>query len=205
MKIGLIVDGEGEPLALDCILSKINSSNVILKARFAGMHPKASPKQIAKAADGAVKVLLAKGVTMLVVLIDLEDSPCAVNMAREIEQAFFSQYEINTQVVVKKHSVENWLIADPAGLKQMSARFDVTRSFEDKVYNDRADHIVNAADLLDSIAIKKNYHKRNDPPAIMSHLLPDRIAQNSRSFRRLLRVVGHNTYLNQSKNPVKNT
>ncbi|MCH8961998.1 MAG: DUF4276 family protein, partial [Bacteroidetes bacterium] len=104
-------------------------------------------------------------------------------------------------VVVKNHSFENWLIADVKALRSLRGRFKVTRSFEKKVIPNKADHVADAEGLLNTIAVKRPYHKRRDAVHVTAVQEALEMARNSRSFRRFLRDVGHPQYLSQSKRP----
>ena len=83
----------------------------------------------------------------------------------------------------------------------MPRRFRVTRAFERKVSPDRADHVADAEALLNSAAQGTPYHKRTDAKAIAGKQNALRVARNSRSFRRFLRIVGHPRYAEQSAKP----
>ncbi|MBA3731439.1 MAG: DUF4276 family protein [Gammaproteobacteria bacterium] len=135
------------------------------------------------------------------VLIDLEDRiDCPGSFATSIARAFAHHTNVPVRVVVKHCCFENWLISDPRAL--MGARFKVTKAFESAVAPNKADNVTDATRLLNSIARGKDYHKRADAVAIANKLNPDAMARNSRSFRRLLRLLGHGQYLRQSRNPV---
>jgi hypothetical protein len=66
---------------------------------------------------------------------------------------------------------------------------------------DRADSIPDAESLLKAAARKPGYNKTRDAVEIMMKADMLRIAENSRSFRRLLRCVNHPRYADQSKEP----
>jgi len=106
-------------------------------------------------------------------------------------------------VVVKRRKLENWLAADPHALKKMPKRFKVTRSFEKAVSPNKADSVRDAEALLDRIAIGQSFHKRTDARKIAARQNPLRVAANSRSFRRFLRLAEHPTYAKQSARPAK--
>lgn len=204
MKIGFIVDGQGEPGYFSVLLSKIKSSphTLLTKTFYAGMQPRATPLQIARAATGAVKVLAGQ-VDKIVVLIDSEGQPCPGTFATQIQSAFSQVHgtQITFAAVVKHRAIENWLLADPDAFNGMRARFLVEDRIVNQVANNKADHVLNPAKVLDSMAQKASYHKRNDPPKIAAHQDPLRVAKNSRSFRRFLRVLEHPIYAQQSKLP----
>jgi hypothetical protein len=108
---------------------------------------------------------------------------------------------VDGQAELQALKFENWLIAGLAALKAMPARFQVTRQFERKVSPNKADNIKNAESALKRICKGASYHKGKDAREIARHQEPRRIAENSRSFRRFLRVVGCKKYTSQSREP----
>ena len=103
-------------------------------------------------------------------------------------------------VAVKNRMYENWLVSDPQALRSMSARFRLTTGQVRSVSNDRADS-VDGLRLLKRIAQGKAYGKVADAVEIMGRADALRMASNSRSFRRFLRVIGHPSYASQSARP----
>jgi len=118
------------------------------------------------------------------VLIDSEGKDCPGNVALSISQAYSTIYGKCAQfdVVVKHRAIENWLIADPQAISLQKGRFKIAASFVKKVSPNKADAVNAAADLLSSIAIGREYHKRQDPKKITERQDPVRVAKNSRSF-----------------------
>ena len=204
MKIGIIVEGKSEYNDLYQIINKTTfGSNQILAPLFAPMQPKASPMQIARSAKPVVGILASKGVQKIVVLIDKENQDfCICAHARALEAAFTAFCgHIPIEVVIKNKQFENWLIADINNLKTMND-FKVSQAFTNKVSLDKADNQQNPIDLLEGIMIKRaTYAKGTYGKRIVANINPMRIAGNSRSFRRFLRVLGHPQYLAQSKKP----
>ena len=173
-----------------------------MTAARAPMQPHATPGQIALAAIKKLAALRADGAQTFVVLIDCEDpGRCACEFAKSIQRALATLEWPGVHVVVKTLKFENWLIADVDALKRMPARFRVTRRFENRVSPNKADNVVDAATELGRLCQGDAYHKRNDPLEIAKHQEPRRIAANSRSFRRFLRVVGCRKYAKQSGSP----
>lgn len=205
MRIGLIVDGQGELDYLSNLTPRISTSHAILeRAYYADMQPRATPQQIARAASNAVKVLSSR-CDLIVVLIDSEGADCPGLFSTAIHNAFnevYSASNIRFKVVAKHWSLENWLIADTDAIKCLKGRFKISDSLVNKVTGDRADHESNPVRELNKIALKQPYHKRHDPKKIAEHQTPEKMAKNSRSFRRLLRVLEHPQYVSQSKKPV---
>lgn len=203
MNVGVVVEGQAESQALGRILPKIKApGRKLTHVVYADMQPTAPPAQIARKAVGGLKILKAKGAEGFVVLLDCEDpSRCPVQLAQEIERSLAKLDWPDVHVVVKRFTFENWLIADVAALKEMRARFRVTKRFERRVSPNKADNVVDAAGELARLCQGAAYHKRNDPKEIAGHQEPQRIAANSRSFRRFLRVVGCSRYGKQSRDP----
>lgn len=203
MNVGIVVDGQAESQALRRLLPKIQAPGARLAAPvYADIQPKASAQQIARAVIGKLKILKSQGTQKFVVLLDCEDAQlCAPEFAGEIEEAFARLDWPGVVVVVKRYKFENWLIADVDALKRMPGRFRVTKRFERRVAPNKADNVVDAAAELGRLSKGDAYHKRNDPLEIAKHQEPRRIAANSRSFRRFLRVVGCRKYAKQSRSP----
>lgn len=202
MKVGIVVEGQAELLALRRLLPKIRAPGRQLTAAHALMQPHAPPGQIALAATKKLATLRADGAQTFVVLIDCEDpGRCPCQFAKGIQQALAKLEWPGVHVVVKTLKFENWLIADVDALKRMRARFRVTRRFEKRVSPNKADNVADATAELARLCQGDAYHKREDPLKIAEHQEPRRIAENSRSFRRFLRVVGCRKYASQSRKP----
>ena len=204
MKIGVVVDGDAESQALKLILRKIEiGKRQFLDPAYARMQPNSPPGQIALRAIDRLKVLKSRGAKRFIVLIDCEaPERCPPGFARSIEQALDGKGWPDVDVVVKRLTFENWLIADVDALKEMTARWKVTRAFQRKVSPDKADNVNDPKGELNKIARKgREYEKRKDGLAIAEHQQPLRVAANSRSFRRFLRVAGHPAYKSQSRKP----
>lgn len=202
MKIGIIVEGTAERQALEEIVAKINISGVsIINPLFASIEPKETPKQIAKAAESRIKILQSKQVDKIIMLIDLENlDTCPGDRASEIKNVFCNM-AYNVDVIVKNKCFENWLIADIDALEQLK-NFKGAKNLKNKV-NNKSDSLSALAELknIKKINVKESYHKANDGFAISQKLDPLRIAKNSRSFRRFLRVLEHPAYIDQSIKP----
>jgi hypothetical protein len=203
VKVGIVVDGQAESQALRRLLPKIKAPGRNLAGpAYADIQPKASAAQIARAVLGKLKILQGGGAGAFVVLIDCEDpGRCPGVFAREIEHALAKLKWPGVHVVVKRLKFENWLIADVQALTKMRGRFRVSRAFEKRVSPNKADNVPDATAELGRLCQGTAYHKRKDPLEIAEHQEPGRIAENSRSFRRFLRVVGCKKYAHQSRNP----
>lgn len=204
MKIGVVVDGDAESQALKLILRKIEiPRRQLLGPAFARMHPDSPVRQIARRAIDQFKVLKSRGAERFIVLIDCETPErCPPEFAGSIARALDAKGWRNVDVVVKRLTFENWLIADVEALKEMKARWKVTKSFQQKVSPNKADNVSDPTAELNKIAKKGlAYRKRKDGLLIAERQQPLRIAANSRSFRRFLRVAGHPDYESQSRKP----
>ena len=202
MSVGIIVDGSAEAVALVPIIEKLRMTGFsVMNPIYADMQPRSTPKQIVRSTVGKMKILESRNAEKVIVLIDLEErSRCAVNFHSEIEAAFNDMGWSHVLVVVKVVAFENWLISDPDGIKKLNSRFSITKDFIKSVSSNNSDNVDEPVKLLNKICVgKKSYHKRDDARAIANQLDPLRMAKNSRSFRRFLRVIGLPDYLNQSK------
>ena len=160
---------------------------------------------MAGAVNSRLAILAARGVYRVVVLLDREDrADCPGDLATALIQALqpmcARQGVREVRVVIKDRMLENWLIADTGCIRQMKNRFRFSEGVLRKIEKDGADNQA-AFDLLKRFAHKQPYSKVPDSMRIMERAQPLAIAGNSRSFRRLLRVLNHGTYSKQSKRP----
>lgn len=201
-RVGIIVEGNGEVPAFKCLIPKLQSPFEILTQPVrADMQPKATPTQVAASAKAAMAYFARRNVDLVVVLIDNEDNPSASNFAAQLRVAFIARYAgVTIEVVVKNSCVENWLIADIDAFKAQPQRFRLTDAIAKQVAPDKSDR-VDAQTLLNKMAIKFEYDKGADPTKIARHQEPHKVAKNSRSFRRFLRVLNDPVYRDQSRNP----
>lgn len=203
MRIGIVVDGDAESQALKLLTQRISIPGTqLLDPIYANMQPRSTPGQIARSAKPKIDVLTARGVDKIVVLIDKEDrQECPSQFANDIEAAFGAIGCFNIQVAVKNRKFENWLVADVDVFDQLRSRYRVTKTFRKAISPNKADSVPDAESLLNKIVLSGEYHKRRDAAQITGLQEADKMAQNSRSFRRFLRLVGHSNYLLQSKKP----
>ncbi len=205
MKIGIIVDGDAESQALFNLTQNISISGVqILRPIYTDIQPKASAEQIAKKALDRINFLLSKGADRIIVLIDREDAQdCPTDLKNGLECGFVKIGCGEISVVIKNRKFENWLVSDLDALRQMPRRFSLSKAFQNAINPNKADQIVDAEHLLNTIVTSRGpqYHKRKDAQNITAKQNPLRIACNSRSFRRFLHLLAHPKYSNQSKKP----
>jgi hypothetical protein len=164
------------------------------------------PQQALKIVTTA-QILIDKGATSLVIVVDKEDrAGCnsfhAANLSHSVAQqlAYKGQQHIGVHTVLKVTSFENWLLADTEALKSLDDMFIKVGNFEREVGRNRADQI-DALAVLNRHTIDGKFHKKNGAVAICKRMDPIRAAKNSRSLRRFLRVAGVVTYCSQSKKP----
>ncbi len=209
MKIGLIVDGEAEFRSLPLLLPRISTPNTLLSPLYAKIQPYSPIPQIVRAIKTKLNILSAKHVDLALILVDLENQEvCPGGWARQIELACSkdcAQYGIDQfAVVVKRICYENWLIADTVAVNKSPKRFNLTDAHRRSIVPDRADS-VDAQKMLRAIVQGAAYDKVPDAIRILRNADPLRIAENSRSFRRFLRVLENPEYKMQSMRPAKHS
>jgi len=193
MKIGLLVDGRAEYYALPHLLPRLGSPHQLLAPLVCDIQPFASPALMAHVASKQFPILLSKGVDSIVVLIDKETRPdCTGELVQVIEREMRTRLVVHSEeaglsVVLKVSKFENWTASDPEALRALSGMFENVERIEKQVAPNRAD-AVDALSLLKSCA-RKGYHKVDGGVAICKQLDPVRAAANSRSFRKLLKVL----------------
>lgn len=195
MKIGLLVEGEGEYYGFPHLLSRLSSQHTILHQplRYDKLQPCAKPAQIAYVASKKFPILLHKGVSLIVVVIDKEKRPeCTGPLVQEIEREarrHLQTTSVDVRVVLKVTKLENWLIADPQALRDLPGLFEHVERIEKQVAHGRAD-AADAHGLLKTCSRKRSYDKKSGAIEICKKLDPERARQNSRSFRKLLKTLG---------------
>ena len=208
MRIGFIVDGDAEFGSLPRLLSKVDTREELLgRVVKASVHPLGGIGKLVRGLMHSVRVLvLQRKVDLAVVLLDREQRPdCCGALATELKDALVAEcaregLAVQIEVVFKDRMFENWLIADLDALRSCPKRFRVAPSTVKAVEPNRAD-TANALQILKTATQQGGYDKVGDAKLILSAAEPLRIAANSRSFRRLLRVVGSPRYAKQSRRP----
>jgi len=194
MKIGLLVDGRGEFRALRHFLHRLGSPHQILAPLKCDMQPLASPGRIAFAASKQFRILLEMGAEAIVLLIDKENrTECTGDLVRTVEREARARLKevsatVGLQVVFKVSKFENWLVADPTSLRDLPGLFQHVERIERRVSNNRADS-VDALNLLKACSKGHVDVKMKGAIEICKQLDPARAAKNSRSFRKLLKVL----------------
>ncbi|WP_083918939.1 DUF4276 family protein [Rudaea cellulosilytica] len=190
MKIGIIADGQAEVVALRELLSRIDIAGIQFSSiLYADMQPYAPPGQIFQAAKSRLSICEQRGCERRIVLLDYEDrNGCPGVWAKTIEETFSTNGYSNVTVVVKNRAFENWLVADLGSLREKHGkRYKIADRLIERVKASGADN-VNARNLLNN-CVKDEYSKRKDAIEICKVVNPSVVAANSRSFRRLLKVI----------------
>ena len=189
MRIGILVDGQGEYYAFPHLLPRIASPNTILGPYFSPIQPFASPAQIAHVASKRFGTL--PDVDLILLLIDKETrQECTGPFVQEIErEARKRSGGVEVRGVLKVTKLENWLIADPQALRSLPGLFGNVERIEKQVPQGRAD-AADAHELLKTCSRKRGYDKKAGAIEICKKLDPERARQNSRSFRKLLKTLG---------------
>jgi hypothetical protein len=202
--VGLLVDGMAEYHSLALLTPRVSTEHTIRRPLRADIQPLAPTGQIARTILKSMPLLVAKGVQRVVVLIDMEDrDECPGVFASDIENQVraLNKHECQVYVVVKARCYENWLICAISALKRQRSRFPHVGRITKHVLSDKGDS-ADAIELMrqctDSNAA---YEKVNDAKRIMTAADPHEIARNSRSFRRLLRILDDPKYKDQSRLP----
>jgi len=203
MRIGIIVDGQSEFASLPLIIPELEraTGNVLLGPAKADIHPKAPMGAIAHVCLKSIEVLKTRDIQEVIVLMDREDrDECPGVLAQQIQAEVRTRTDLRCWVVIKNRTYENWLVADLDSLRAQPGRFRVTRASERQIAPNKADNC-NALAILKRSAIVASYSKVSDSMLIMRRAEVQRIADNSRSFRRFLRCVEYPRYADQSRNP----
>ena len=196
MKIGILVDGQGEYYALPHLLPRLGSPNKILRPLVTDIQPLArQPAQIAYAASKRFSILLNQGADLILLLIDKETrQECTGPLVLEIEREARKHLTrlsktVDVRVVLKVTKLENWLVADPQALRDLPGLFEHVERIERQVAPGRAD-AVDAHALLKTCWRKGGYDKKAGAIEVCKKLDPERARRNSRSFRKLLKTLG---------------
>jgi hypothetical protein len=203
MRIGLVVDGRSEFEALGRLKPRLDAStgHTLIGPVRANIHPKAHVSGIAAAAIEAIVVLRVRHVERVVVLLDREDrQECCGALADRIAQEIRSKVSEPVDVVLNDRKFENWLVADVQAVQALPARFRLSRTIVNSITPNKADN-VDADSVLRNAAVGQAYQTVKDSLRIFEHADLDRIAANSRSFRRFLRVIDYPDYRDQSRQP----
>ncbi len=203
MKIGIVVDGFSEYGSLSLLYPQLGAlcGNQLIGPLQAPISPLAPPGVIARQCIPRITQLIGRGAGKVVVLFDRETrADCAGHIASSVE-ARLVQEGLKASVVVKNRMFENWLVADIDAVAGLRGRFKVSAAARSKIIPNKADNI-EAIEVLKRAAKKgAPYDKVADSKRILEKADASTIAENSRSFRRLLRCLECQKYAEQSKHP----
>ncbi|GBE29790.1 hypothetical protein BMS3Bbin04_00813 [bacterium BMS3Bbin04] len=205
MKIGLLVDGEAEFRALPKLIERIIIPNQVVKTLRADLQPLSPDVRIIKEVEKKIPIFTGKNVDIVIVLLDREnrtESPS--KWVEEINKVAVKSRRcsgVQTVFVIKDRTFENWLLSDISTVASIKGRYTVSKALRSKIEPNKADGNL-VIDLMKKAAKKEGYSKVRDAVFILSKANADKIAANSRSFRRFMRVLGYQPYANQSCLPV---
>jgi Domain of unknown function (DUF4276) len=199
--MGLIVDGESEYRALPALLRRVPEAQLqLVQTLRAPISPYANAAVIANSCRSAIQIICKLGIPNIIILLDREArDDCPGQWATEISAAISLPSGCRASVVIKDRMFENWLIADVTSLRTFPGRYTVTPAVERRIVPNKADSC-NAMELMKALT-QSRYEKVSDSKKILAAADPMRIADNSRSFRRMMRVMESQSYRTQSKNP----
>jgi hypothetical protein len=200
--LALISEGESEIASLHLLFSQLadRCGISLMRPILAPVDPLAPEPLLARGISERVKLAAANGATEAVVLLDLETpSTCPVAKATSIEQRLLSVCSIPTRVVMKVVKYENWVAAAIGAIEAQPGAFPQARRVRPKAENGKADGIPDAYALLRSSSGRNGYHKVHGAKKVMSKADMEEIAANSRSFRRMLALMGDARYSESSK------
>lgn len=193
MKIGIVVDGQSEVVALPTLYPRLSTKHELLKPIFADMQQYSTAALIAKSVEKRIQLICAKRATGVIVLVDREkriDCPGAIaaSLCAELS-ARLSNYGFSMcAVVVKDRAFENWLIADPTAFQGLTRRFSLKAGRVRSINAGSAD-TVDACNVLREAAMGTSYSKTVDAPRILAKASPSAMAANSRSFRKFAKEI----------------
>jgi hypothetical protein len=196
MRIGILVDGQGEYYGLPHLLPRVGSPHIVLRPLFSPIQPFARPAQIAYVASKSFPILLRNQLDLIVLLIDKETrTECTGELVEEIEREARSHLatlttEVDLRVVLKVTKLENWLVADPQALRALPGLFENVERIERQVAPGRADSVDAYALLKSCVRKRAAYEKKAGAIEICKKIDPDRAGLNSRSFRKLRKTLG---------------
>lgn len=205
MSVVIATEGVSEYRALPEILKSVRSGGGALNARVLKIscQPDGPVRGIARATKTALNIAKAKNAELFVLVLDREQRSAAPgDLAAEIVSEIFAldNWRFRLAVVMKDRMFENWLVADLGALRKQPARFTVTNAMVRKVEPNKADR-VNATKLLEQAAVRQSYDKQADSLKIAKRMDIEKAALHSRSLRHFLHVLGHDTYMQQCRQP----
>lgn len=201
-RIGLIFEGDSEFNSFRHLLPQLRSQtgHTFLNPLKADIQPKSPDGRIVSSCKSQIKWLTMQRATRIIVSFDREDhSDCPGTWSNKLSSDFSSKYGVSVSVVLKDRTFENWLIADLEAFDSMSSRFSIPSSSRMRIFPNKADQVDGYMEICK--LVNGSYSKVSDSVKILSHANILRMSEHSRSFRRLLRILEHPSYLHQSKRP----
>lgn len=178
------------------------TSNEFIAPLRVPISPNCSPELIAAKCKTALHVAKAKMADVFVLVIDRESNEaCPGGIADAIQERLSRFTDLRTHVVIKDRMFENWLLADLDALGAQPGRFTVDNTLRRRIEPNRADSC-DASALIKKACISKAYSKTSDSALIMKRVRIDTASKNSRSFRHLMHVIGHEDYADQCRVPL---
>ncbi|GAA4599088.1 hypothetical protein GCM10023194_78210 [Planotetraspora phitsanulokensis] len=197
LKVGIVVEGESEIAGLPKLYTQLGqrTGKQFLRPLRATADPCAPIPVLVQALRDRVRLAIAKGADMVVILLDREQqNHSASARARAIENAIAPNFSVSVRVVLKDRTFENWLISCPSAFIKQRSRFPHFERISRVVEPGRADKIDKPHRLLNDAMNNQAYDKTKDAPKILHHANIAEMARNSRSFRRFLAVTGDALY-----------
>ena len=207
MRVGFVVDGESEIAALPQLRAKIAADAHVQMLRLVrlGTTPLAPLPKLAAECRQAAKLLQDRGADLVIVLVDRESRvDCAPSIANQLKDEIDRRHGPmrNIEVVVKDRTSENWIVADPGAISILRGVFSLEGAIAiDRAVRQSGADNVDALQLLNRAAIDRRYGKVRDSAQVLAHADIREMGRNSRSFRCLLRRLGHPDYPDDSRRP----
>jgi len=204
MKIAILTEGVSEfkslPILYAQLHEKMPARSRIVQTLKVNAQPDASFPQIVAACRPSL-VIASKLSDMIILLLDREQQQtCPGAIANLLEKEFMKVTSTPVRVALKDRMYENWLISDLEALKSHPKRFSFDSAVERRICPDKADS-VNGLAVIKRMVKSGQYSKTEDSDRICRTAKVERIAENSRSFRHFLHVLGHDSYRKGCKLP----
>ena len=198
MAISLVVEGDSDLGALPVILRNAKIAVARNPIQFGGQPVECSvPVLVERVLLSKVRIASLKSTTRVIVVLDRESRPdCPGDFASRVETELLAQLapfgnprQPPITVICADRCLENWLLADPAGLAKHAY---IAKSPASKVGNN-ADGVQDAQAVI-RWAYRKGskYHKRRDAPGLAEkvRVLDPAVRRRSKSLDKFLRVAG---------------
>ena len=180
MKLGLIVEGQGEVAALPVLLRRLAAERVGLALDIPAplRMPKGKmrkPDELSRAVELVARKTAPNG--GIIILVDADDD-CPVALATELMGCVTAtRGERIASVVVATREFESWFVAGISGLRGYRGLPETQQAETD------AELLRDAKGWLD-VRMSNGYHETTDQPKL-AQLFDMKAAMTSRSFRKL--------------------